>query len=533
MKKNFRYIGFAFLASLGVMSCSETDFEDNYYDPEKSVTASVEKLYTGLLYNNNLENRNTTFPRYWNLFTFQIPMLGTYSQTNGYTNGQKIYEQATAYNQDRWDYYYTAFISNYREMENHYNSIEDAEQKEQFRLFMETGKVHLYDQTSQMVDIWGDIPFSEAGGLITTGGDIIRPKYDKAEDIYMTMIDDLKNIADFLNSYEPIAFYKAAFDNADILNQGDIEKWKIYANSLRLRLAMRISYYDEAKAQAVVGEILNNPGTYPVVSNVDETVQFVARGEQLNYVLTHHGGGIKDATIGRTAPGYMVNDLMVPSMDPRLRVMFSENKNGDYVGVPNDWAGSRVTDSTQANYFSRLDTATYSRNDKFPGIIITAAEVSLFKAEAAERWSIGGDAAENYEAGIRQSIAFLYHINNLNDNADGTNFVPEEAPTEEEIAAFLSSDIISYTGSMDEKLAKIGTQQWLNHGLMYAYHAWAEYRRTGYPALEFVEDPSSTQSTLPPLRLFYPETERTLNTENYNEVAAEDKVDVPIFWDVN
>lgn len=227
MKKNFRYIGFAFLASLGVMSCSETDFEDNYYDPEKSVTASVEKLYTGLLYNNNLENRNTTFPRYWNLFTFQIPMLGTYSQTNGYTNGQKIYEQATAYNQDRWDYYYTAFISNYREMENHYNSIEDAEQKEQFRLFMETGKVHLYDQTSQMVDIWGDIPFSEAGGLITTGGDIIRPKYDKAEDIYMTMIDDLKNIADFLNSYEPIAFYKAAFDNADILNQGDIEKWKI------------------------------------------------------------------------------------------------------------------------------------------------------------------------------------------------------------------------------------------------------------------------------------------------------------------
>jgi len=531
MKFKLRHISFVLLAVLA-FGCTESDFEDNYYDPEKSVAASLDKLYTGFLYNHNLENRNTTFPRYWNLFTFQIPMLGTYTQTNGYTNGQKIYEQATAYNQDRWDYYYLSFVASYREMENHHEAIEDETEKEQYRLFMETAKIHLYEQTSQMVDIWGDIPFTEAGGLITTGGEIVRPKYDTAEDIYNLMLDDLKNISDYLNSYVPVSFYKSAFDNADVLHQGSVEKWKIYANSLRLRLAMRISYYDEAKAQAIANEILTNPSVYPVVSNIDETVQFVARGTELNSVLGHHGAGIKDATIGLPAPGYMVNELMVPSKDPRLKAMFAENKNGDFVGVPVDWAGSRVTDSLSANYFSRLDTATYSRNDKFPGLIISAAEISFFKAEAAERWGIGASAAESYNTGIRQAIEFLYHINSINDNADGTAFKAETPPTEAEINAFLASDLIAYEGSMEEKLGKIATQQWLNHGLMYAYQAWSELRRTGYPKLNFVNDPSSTQSSLPPARLLYPETERSLNTENYNAVAAKDKVDVKIFWDV-
>lgn len=521
------------LATGATISCSEADFEDNYYDPEKSVDATMEKLFTGFMYNQSMENRNTSFPRYWNLTTYQIPMMGTYSQTNGYLNNTSIYEQATAYNQDRWDYYYTAFMASFRELENQYEAIEDEEEKAQAKLFIETAKIHLYEQTSQMVDTWGDIPFSQAGGLIATGGDIVKPKYDKAEEIYSTMIDDLKVISDYLNDYQPIGFYKAIFDNADILNQGDVQKWKIYANSLRLRLAMRISYYDEAKAQQIVAEILDNPSVYPVVNNVSETVQFVARGTELNSVLNHHGGGIKDATIGLPAPGYMVNDLMVPSMDPRLRAMFAENKYGDYVGVPNDWTLARQQDSLQVNYFSRIDSATYSRNDKFPGIIITAAEISLFKAEAAERWGLGGDAALAYENGIRQSIDFLFYINSLNDNADNTSFTPETAPTAAEIEQFLASELIAYTGSSQDKLAKIGTQQWLNHGLMYAYHAWSELRRTGYPALNFIEDESSFQSSLPPTRLLYPETERTLNAENYSEVASEDKVDVKIFWDVN
>ncbi|KGE15308.1 SusD/RagB family nutrient-binding outer membrane lipoprotein [Sphingobacterium deserti] len=531
IKKNVIYIGF--ILGLIASSCSQDSFDENYYNPESSVEADIPRLFSGLLFNQSKASANTIMPRYWNLYVFHLPMPGKYSQLFGYTATNGRYEQQTAYTQSRWQYYYTGPFSSYTEMMKLYNNLSSSEEKAGYDLFMQISKIFLYDQTAQMIDMWGDIPFSEAGHILTSSGLIQNAKYDDQKELYYKFIDDLKVVADYLNAYQTNSFYKPMFDKADIINQGSLEKWKIYANSLRLRLAMRISYADEAKARTVVTEILGNPTLYPLVTTIANSIKIDSRGAELRSVVGVDGIRNSFESGGfNYAPGFLINDLMKPSNDPRLRVFFSKNANGDYLGLDPNLDPTVQEDQISNNLISRVDSATFSRNDKFPGIIFTPAEISFLKAEANERWGVGSAAKDEYEKGIRQSIEYWFYINALNDNADGTAYRPETPATEVEIISLLSSAKVNYSGTQQQKLEKIATQNWANFSVILAHQAWAEYRRTNYPTLIFANDNSSSQS-LPPSRLLYPENERTYNPTNYEAVRAKDRIDAKIFWDVN
>jgi hypothetical protein len=516
-----------------IVSCQKGAFDDAYYNPETSVRGDIPRLFSGLLFNQDKASSNTIMPRYWNLYVFQLPTLGTYSQLFGYTGSQGRYEQPSNYTQSRWQYFYTANIASYIDVLKHYDALETQDDKDGYNLFVQASKVFLYDQASQMIDMWGDIPFSEAGRTITTGGEILNAKYDDQQELYIKFIEDLKVIADYLDGYQANVFYKQMFDKADILNKGNIQKWKIYANSLRLRLAMRISYANEAKAREVVTEILNNPTKYPVVSEISNSIKIDASTAELRSVVGVDGIKNSFESSGfNYAPGFIINNLMKPSNDPRLPVLFSKNIEGNYVGLDPNLDQQTQDNLISGRLISRVDTATFSRNDKFPGIIITPAEVSFLKAEANERWGIGASAQTEYEKGIRQSIDFWYYVNALNDNADGTAFVPKVKPDDATVNTFLTNAVVAYTGTKEQKLEKIATQNWANFTVIQAQHAWAEQRRTGYPNLVFSNDSSSPQSPQPPKRLLYPENERTYNPINYEAVKAKDRVDVKIFWHV-
>lgn len=517
MKKFLIYIPVltAVLAA-SITGCKKQTFDENYYNPEASVSANIPSLYAGLFFNEKV------IPRYWNLYTFLIPMMGTYSQTIGYANAPKVYEQAVNYTQDRWNYYYTTTMARYREIEKYYDNLQTDDEKAGSQIFIETARIFVYDQTAQMVDMWGDIPFTTAGQL-NAKGTITLATYDKAEDIYSFILEDLKRISDYLASAAPADFYLNQFKSYDYVNKGDILKWRKYCNSLRLRLAMRISYQDEATAKSIIQEILNNPTQYPVVDNVADNVTIQASSTASSLVAINdmrNGFGVNPF-----APGKMVDSVMVPAQDPRLPIYFTANKNGEYRGVPNTWTTTRVNDSISANYFSRYDSTTFTEDNLFPGIIITAAEVNFIKAEAYERWG-GGSAKDAYEAGIRQSIEFYDDINNNSDYA-GSAKVP--MPSETEITAYLSNPAIAYGIN---NLEKIATQKWIDFNVMQANQAWAEWRRTNLPSLYFPTDGSSILSPNVPERLLYPTTESTLNAANYAAVKAEDNVTTKIFWDV-
>lgn len=519
MKKFFISIPFLLLCAGTFMSgCKKADFNDNYYNPDKSVSANIPSLYASLFFNEKV------LPHYWNLYTFLIPVLGTYTQTSGYSNGSKIYEQPYNYTQDRWNYYYTTTIARYREIEKYYNNLSTDDEKAGNQIFLETARIFLYDRTADMVDMWGDIPFTTAGQLNSTGS-IILASYDKADSIYNFMTTDLKRISDYLASVSLNSFYQNQFQSYDYVNKGSIMEWRKYCNSLLLRLAMRTSYKDEAKSKAIVQEILGNPDKYPIVNSVDENVTIQPGSTTSNLVAVNdirNGFGVNPF-----APGKMVDSVMDPSGDPRLPVYFTTNKNGEYHGVPNTWTALRVSDSTTANYFSRYDSTTFTEDNLFPGIIMTSAEVSFIKAEAYTRWG-GGSASTAYQDGIKQSITFYY---NINHNSDFNGSKPA-MPSDAEINTFLSDPMIALTGDQQGDLEKIGTQKWIDFNVMQADQAWAEWRRTGYPKLYFPTDASSVLSPNVPERLVYPSTEASLNAANYQEVKAEDNINTKIFWDV-
>ena len=338
MKK--KHILYKLLLALTVVfvsnSCKQSEFDENYYDPEKSVEATLEGLFTGFLYNHSFENRNTILPRYWNLRTFQTPMPGKYSQTVGYLNSNGRYELGLSYAEQRWDYFYNTHISGYRNMEKKFSTLSEEEQKANLP-FMEIAKILLYDQAAQMIDLWGDIPFTEAGKVITLSGELSRGKFDSGQELYSFFLDDLKRVADYLNSVQIDPITQRTFGVNDIYFKGELNKWKLYANSLRLRLAMRISNVEENKAKTIVSEILGNQTAYPVINSVSENLAIKAEGEILRSIVGKHEGGIRGGLIGELAPGKMINDIMSPAKDPRLHVLFSKNKNGNFVGVNESW----------------------------------------------------------------------------------------------------------------------------------------------------------------------------------------------------
>jgi len=520
MKKYIVILLTAIIAGGGFSACKKSQFDERYYDPEKTTNATIDGLYSGLFKNRRI------IPNYWNLYTFIAPQIGRYTQTVGFAGTNRMYEQAVNYTQDRWNDFYTAPGSNFagpiasfREIEKKYNALSTEADKQGYLLFLETARIFVFDQATQMVDFWGDIPFSSAG-LLNATGSLTLAKYDKGQDVYDSALSNLKRISDYLATAQPEQFYLNKLAKQDFVLGGNLVKWRKYCNSLLLRLAMRVSNKDENKAKGIVQTILSNPTQYPLIDNVEENVQVVAKGPDLLSTDMREGIG------NNPAPGYMLDSLMKPSGDPRLRVFFAKNKTGQYFGVPLSWDGGRQTDSIASGFVSRIDSVTFVRNEFFPGIIFTAAEVSFCKAEAYERWG-GGVAKDAYEAGIRQSIAYYFYINGLSKFGS-----PAAAATVQEIDNMLASMKVLYTGSKEEKLNKIGLQKWVDFGVMMSPQSWAEMRRSGYPKLFFPRDAGTTTMPTPPLRLLYPDKERTLNAENFAAVAAQDGAYNKIFWQV-
>lgn len=504
------------LLSLGgfLTGCKQTEIDNAYINPSGAVTADVQRLWSGLLFNERVQ------PRYWNLYTFLIPEIGTYSQLTGSTTTTGVYEQVTAYNSDRWNVYYTQTIARYREMEKVYNSL-SAEDKAGLQLFMETARIFVYDQTAQMIDLWGDVPFTTAGQL-NAQGTITLATYDDAHTTYLNTLTELKRISDYLATATPSSFYKTQFNTYDYVNKGSIAKWQKYCNGLMLRLAMRVSYSDEATAKALVTTILNSPTQYPLIDVAGESITIQPTVTSSNFVAINdirNGFGVNPY-----APSYLVDNVMAPANDPRLPVYFTKASTGKYTGVVNTWNATQLTAAQTAGAVSRWDSTTFSENNLFPGILMTSAETWFNKAEAYERWGLGS-AKTAYESGIRQSIAFWFAVNN-GSSYTATKDVP---PTEAQMTAFLAQPTILYG---TDNLKKIATQKWVDFTVMQATQAWAEVRRTKLVGLTFPTDIGSATAKTPPTRLLYPTSEASLNTINYSSVRAKDSQTTKVFWDV-
>lgn len=526
-------INMSLVLSLAVTFTSCKKSLTNYYNnPEKSTAASVPTLFTGML------NDDRVRPAYWNIRTYLMLQPAIYSQTASFPNSANAYQQNDGYTGQYWaDFYYPAGngsgpLGTYRTMEQTYKAL-PADQQASQEVFMQAAKVYLYERTAKMIDAWGDIPFSQAGSL-ETYSTIKDPKFDDAKTLYYSLISGLNDAATYFGNASSLpANVKASFAKQDILLSGNLDMWRRYANSLRLRLLMRISFYDEATAKSTVTTMLGNSASYPLIDGGNAGNYSPATSDVLLQPLaTNMNSPLNAITEGGSfyAPDYMLNTVMVPANDPRTPVIFDkygQTVNGTFVPNPT-YKAMPITftgDQQDNNYakYAIVDSTTFLNNTKLPGILMTASEVNFLKAEAFERWGSDADAQTAYNTALQQSISFYYYLNSI-----GGGKVPY--PSAAAIDAFVNSSSATFTGTTTQKLALIWTQKWLHFGFLQSDEAWAEYRRTKYPQLTFVNETLNGYQT-PPTRLVYPSNEAAYNS-NYSSEQGKDTRTTKVFWDV-
>ncbi|TWI97528.1 SusD-like starch-binding protein associating with outer membrane [Mucilaginibacter frigoritolerans] len=522
MKKIFVHTYILLLLAVSFSACKKT-IKNDYLNPEKVTSASISGFFTGML------NSDRVRPAYWNLRTFFFPQISVYAQTTAFYNAGQSYQPNDGYIGEYWsDFYYPAGngsgpLGTYRTMQTAFAALSAADQDAQ-KVYMEAAKIVLDERAAKMVDMWGDIPFTQAGSLETTST-IKNPVFDDQKTLYYQFISDLDEAATYFGSVKLASNVQSAFNKADILNSGSLLKWQEYANSTRLRLLMRISSYDEATAKAAVTTMLSNPTSYPLIDGGNVGSYSPANTDILLQALTTTTSSTLSSALTEIdsywAPDYKLNTVMLPANDPRIPVTFNKNGNATYKAMPVTY-GSALQDTAFNNY-SVVDSTTFLNNIKCPGIVITASEVNFLKAEAYERWSLG-NAADAYNTALTQSVYFYFYLNNLGGGST--------SPSATDIATFLANSNVVYAGTTQQKLALIYTQKWVHFGFLQSDEAWAELRRTKYPALTFPKQTLSTLYQYPPTRLPYPSVETSYNT-NYSAVKSKDTPTTKLFWDVN
>jgi hypothetical protein len=550
MKKTLKNIGYFVTLAVALASCSKSQLEDKYNDPDKTTNPSIEKLFSGMMDNNRVR------PQYYDMRTMAFVQTGAFSQVSTPLNDLAIYQGNASYQGTRWNDYYVP--NNFTNNQGDYNTGSGpmAEYRTIMRLFLETpidqrlnvqvftvaARAMLLDQTSQMIDMFGDIPFSEAGSL-DVSNTISNAAFQDQKALYDTVINGLKDCADYFAGISLNTNAAASFAVQDFALHGNLDKWRRYANSLRLRLLMRTSFLDEATAKAAVQEMFATPLQYPLIDgnnvadNYNPTNTDVMIMQPTVYT-DNLSNAFSELQTPMAAPDYMLNVAMAPANDPRIPFMFDKfgrsiNQlfipNATYRAMPADWGSQKQLDSLSS--FATYDSTTFRFNSKLPGIMMTASEVNFLKAEAVERWGITGPgsltAAQYYELGVRQAIAFMYFLYSTNS----TKYEALNQPSTVTVDAFMAQPTIAYTGTSQEKLEKIWVQKWIHFNVFQATQAWSETRRTDYPKF-----PRVFVSTLPgyenaPNRFRYPASETGYNT-SYKDVQAKDTRDAKIFWDV-
>ncbi|TDE45975.1 SusD/RagB family nutrient-binding outer membrane lipoprotein [Flavobacterium rhamnosiphilum] len=512
-----------------IVSCDKSDFEDSYSDPSKVATSSVEKQFTGFL----VSNKDYVLPNYWNYFVVLRTTLTHYTQAVGWVNSPNQYIPGAAGVSDRWTAYYK-FLTQYRELEKVYASLSPAQQDD-MRIYMITASIYLYDHTQKVIDLHGDIPFLDAGKLSTNGGDYQKSlaKYDSPEALYTKMLDDLKGFSDELNSITVKSVINTSFKNQDIVNKGNLDLWKKYCNSLRLRMLTRVSNTTsfQTRANTEIGAILANSANYPVVANNADNIQ-------INVFNLDFGGldskGFREGleSGGGNLAGKAMIDHMNTNNDPRLKALFEpgENAAGAYVGLDPMALTAVQDDLLSDSKIAFYNRSTLSRNQFFPGVLINAAEVSFLMSEYYLKSGNNGAAKTAYENGIKQSTEYYAAIRALsNDNAAGNYTVPTVVQIQTYIAGINVNWDLAIT--TPDKLKLIATQKWIHYSVVQPTESWAENRRLDLPQLSF-QIGTGEQKT-PPYRWNYPTSEAVYNTENYNAVKSKDNLTTKLFWDVN
>jgi hypothetical protein len=341
-----------------------------------------------------------------------------------------------------------------------------------------------------LTDRYGDVPYSEA--LLGKP----TPKYDKQADIYKDLFKELKEaVSSFASTGLPIT--------GDVIYKGDLDKWKRFANSLRMIMALNLSKVDPAMGKTEFTAALNDAGGY-----ITDNAQ--------NFTVTYPGSGFNNPFANLTGASELgisktFADQLNAYKDPRVLVYGEANSAGAVKGVPYGLNRTNMQAWLVANPdWSRVLAAAWKKTTSSI-TILPAAYIDLVRAEASILYGTGEDAFALFKKGITDSWAQWGVTGDVN--------------------TYLTNIGVPVAGNLT--LNKISEQIWL---ALYesSMFAWNEWRRTGVPILT----PAPDAPNLPiPHRYGYPLTELSFNAASYNAAVAAmpynggDKTTSRVWWD--
>ena len=395
-----------------------------------------------------------------------------------------------------------------------------------------------------IADLWGDAPFTSALHGEQEGEENLRPVFDAQRDIYLGILGYLKEANELLSKGQ--GEYIAVDPVQDVLYQGDVGKWRKFANSLALRYYMRISEKEPEMAREEIERMVGDPDQYPLIldagedANVDYIGNTASDSWPSNTVFDGTGGSVyrriklcstlveELERLNDPRIGLWANKIDIPIVvDPTLPDDTDEIIDGvryiaqnvedqyidsygipidqdpEYVGMPPAW--SIVPQAYNLN--PNLEQAPHNPhcshlNDRYKEAsgpllkarMLSAAEVHFILAEASLKgWAVGS-ARDHYEAGVKASFD-AWGI-----SGDYDSYI---------------SGVAAYDGTLEQVM----DQKWIASWTA-AAEAWFDYRRTGLPA--FKAGPYAKRPVLP-LRFYYMKKEIEINREN--AINAIDKLE--------
>lgn len=551
------------LTLVGLSACSDAYMEDVNTDDSKASTIDPNaQLTTALL---------QTYGDFSLMDTYRSYITGF---TQYYAGGWNVSNYAGAvYPKDSemtyvWKRYYSIGIK---------NLVDAIHRSENMPNTNAALRIHRAYMMAVLSDIYGDIPCTEAGMSYINGN--ANPKYDTQEEVYDFIFSELKACAAQLDKGTDLI-------SGDVTSLGgDAAAWKRYANTLRLRYAMRISDVAPEKARIEFESALNADGGIISSAEDDAYVKYIDAPFTLYdgaNDLDFRANALGEMIYGQDpeSPSFVCSTLfnyMKKMNDPRLyriarcyihttRSQTDTSGNFDVTDEVIDWGERGGTGIVPCNVgdawwsdwvngptnneIPTLESLVklypdkgYDKNNyparmlrptiaiafcdaDCPGILITSAEVEFLLAEAASKdWDVPDDAESYYEAGIRASMQML---NNYYDIVSKIS--------DAEIDEYIAANPLG-----DNAREAINTQAWILH-LTNPSEGWANLRRSDYPALadrtllpvrgDFPHEDPNMQT---PVRLRYPLLEAKYNSVNYKEaverIGGNDNWHTRIWWD--
>lgn len=497
IRKNYKVLFIPYLLLIGLLSCDKGFHDINTsVDFVSTPNVDYELPYVEL----TIENKNYYTPRTIASAVGQVDAWRSFNQI--------ITEEPEAYHGEHFKWMYQYPLRTVTDM------IEHAKEDPNKINYVSIGRILKVFCFHLVTDLYGDVPYFEANKGYTD--QIMQPNYDPQQKIYEDMFKELTEATQGFDNTKPIPA------SSDIVYQGDIIKWKKFANSLMLRLGLRIMKVDPTNGkkyieQAIAGGLLtSNDDNFVVYHKPNSSNTTTAHGMVEMFV------NASESAKQRLTSAFV--DSLKNHNDPRTTVYcmrptapFSYSHDGDHTFA--NQRGWRQFNDTSVPHdsCSTSNVLTLARYDA-PTVHLSYAQVQFQLAECAVREIISGDAKTYYENGVRAAMSEL------------SIYGPAGVISSEQQEAYL----LSNPYNPDNALNMINTQYWIETHYNW-FETFANMRRSGYPntysGLDMT-DQANFGAELP-RRFLLPPSEVIANSHVQDAISRQgpDLTTTRVWWD--